>query len=189
MFYTMRYESPIGDSLLASDGTHLVGLWLEGQKHYCPLKEPLQEKDSDVILRQTKEWLDYYFVGEHPEISELPLRPMGSDFRRQVWEILVRIPYGEVMTYGEIAGIIARENNIEHMSAQAVGGAVGHNPISIIIPCHRVVGANGSLTGYAGGVEKKRWLLQHEGVMAYGFERTGEKTKNRYSNYLSVIER
>lgn len=163
MYYTMRYESPIGDCLLVSDGTHLVGLWLEGQKYYCPFKEPMQEDESNDILRKTRGWLDCYFAGEHPKISELPLRPTGSEFRRQVWEILLGIPYGEVMTYGEIAKILASKKRISNMSAQAVGGAVGHNPISIIIPCHRVVGANGSLTGYAGGVEKKRWLLQHEG--------------------------
>lgn len=170
MFYTMRYESPVGDCLLVSDGTHLVGLWLEGQKYYCPLKEPMQEDESNDILRKTREWLDCYFVGEHPEISKLPLRPDGSEFRRQVWEVLMRIPYGEVMTYGEIAKILAGKKHINNMSAQAVGGAVGHNPISIIIPCHRVIGANGSLTGYAGGLEKKRWLLQHEGVKVYGVE-------------------
>lgn len=165
MFYSMKYESPIGKCLLVSDKKHLVGVWLEGQKYYCPLKEPFQENDNDDVLRKTKIWLEQYFAGNQPDISELPLRPIGSDFRQQVWKILAGIPYGEVMTYGEIARIIEEKNNIEKMSAQAIGGAVGHNPISIIIPCHRVVGANGSLTGYAGGLEKKRWLLQHEGVI------------------------
>lgn len=165
MFYSMKYESPIGKCLLVSDKKHLVGVWLEGQKYYCPLKEPLQENDNYAVLRKTKAWLEQYFAGNQPDISELPLRPIGSDFRQQVWKILAGIPYGEVMTYGEIARIIEEKNNIEKMSAQAIGGAVGHNPISIIIPCHRVVGANGSLTGYAGGLEKKRWLLQHEGVI------------------------
>lgn len=161
----MKYESPIGKCLLVSDKKHLVGVWLEGQKYYCPLKEPFQENDNDAVLRKTKAWLEQYFAGNQPDISELPLRPIGSDFRQQVWKILTGIPYGEVMTYGDIARIIEEKNNIEKMSAQAIGGAVGHNPISIIIPCHRVVGANGSLTGYAGGLEKKRWLLQHEGII------------------------
>lgn len=165
MFYSMKYESPIGKCLLVSDKKHLVGVWLEGQKYYCPLKEPFQENDNDAVLRKTKAWLEQYFAGNQPDISELPLRPIGSDFRQQVWKILTGIPYGEVMTYGDIARIIEEKNNIEKMSAQAIGGAVGHNPISIIIPCHRVVGANGSLTGYAGGLEKKRWLLQHEGII------------------------
>lgn len=165
MFYSMKYESPIGKCLLVSDKKHLVGVWLEGQKYYCPLKEPFHENDNDAVLRKTKAWLEQYFAGNQPDISELPLRPIGSDFRQQVWKILTGIPYGEVMTYGDIARIIEEKNNIEKMSAQAIGGAVGHNPISIIIPCHRVVGANGSLTGYAGGLEKKRWLLQHEGII------------------------
>lgn len=162
MFYKTKYESPIGTCLIVSDREHLVGLWLEGQKYFCPLKDAIREDEEDIILRKTKTWLDRYFAGERPENNELPLKPDGSDFRRQVWEILVRIPYGEVMTYGEIARILAKKNHIDNMSAQAIGGAVGHNPISIIIPCHRVVGADGSLTGYAGGLEKKQWLLEHE---------------------------
>ena len=168
MFFSMEYESPIGKCLLVSDKKHLVGLWFEGQKYYCPLKESIQDTDSCDILERTKVWLDSYFAGNRPEVSELPLKPIGSEFRQQVWQILTEIPYGEVMTYGLIARIIAQRNHIEKMSAQAIGGAVGHNPISIIIPCHRVVGAHGSLTGYAGGLEKKRWLLQHEGDRLIG---------------------
>ena len=108
--------------------------------------------------------LDRYFAGEKPEISELPLAPIGGEFRQAVWKILCEIPYGQVTTYGEIAKKIAAQRNRKTMSAQAVGGAVGHNPISIIIPCHRVVGSNGSLTGYAGGIDLKIKLLEHEGV-------------------------
>lgn len=111
-----------------------------------------------------KKWLDRYFNGEKPKISEIDLSPKGSEFAKKVWEILCKIPYGEVTTYGEIAKKIAKTMNKDKMSAQAVGGAVGHNPISIIIPCHRVVGSNGSLTGYAGGIDKKISLLKHEGV-------------------------
>ena len=113
---------------------------------------------------QAKEWLDRYFAGEKPRISELKLEPAGSEFRKAVWEALCQIPYGEVVTYGELAQKMAVLHNRERMSAQAVGGAVGHNAISIIIPCHRVVGANGSLTGYAGGIDKKIKLLTHEGA-------------------------
>ena len=116
------------------------------------------------MLLQAKKWLDRYCNGEKPDISELPLAPMGSDFRKEVWDILCTIPYGEVMTYGQIADIIAKRHGKAKMSAQAVGGAVGHNPVSLIIPCHRVVGTNGSLTGYAGGLGKKITLLKHEGV-------------------------
>ncbi|MCI9156887.1 MAG: methylated-DNA--[protein]-cysteine S-methyltransferase, partial [Lawsonibacter sp.] len=109
-------------------------------------------------------WLDRYFAGERPAISELPLAPIGSEFRKEVWQVLCEIPYGETTTYGEISQKIAARRGLERMSAQAVGGAVGHNPISIIVPCHRVVGSNGSLTGYAGGLQKKIKLLTHEGV-------------------------
>ena len=119
--------------------------------------------DSSV-LKQAKEWLDCYFRGEKMEISSLPLAPEGSEFRKAVWKILCEIPYGQVTTYGTIAKRIAAERKLEHMSAQAVGGAVGHNPVSIIIPCNRVIGADGSLTGYAGGIEKKIKLLQLEGL-------------------------
>ena len=116
------------------------------------------------VLKEAKEWLDRYFAGEKPLINELKLAPEGSDFRKAVWKILCEIPYGETFTYGEIAETLAKRNGVKKMSAQAVGGAVGHNPISIIIPCHRVVGKNGSLTGYAGGVDKKQKLLALEGA-------------------------
>ena len=164
MLYSTRYESPLGSCLIVADEQNLVGLWLEGQKYYYPSDETLQEDDNNIVLKKTKLWLEHYFAGCNPSISEIPLNPIGSDFRQDVWEILKTIPYGEVMTYGDIAKMIAKKHNKDKMSAQAVGGAVGHNPISIIVPCHRVIGRNGNLTGYAGGIQKKIWLLQHEGV-------------------------
>ncbi len=128
------------------------------------MKEEIKENKNERILIKTKKWLDEYFNGKKPEISELDLAPIGSEFAKNVWEILCEIPYGKVTTYGEIAKKMTKIMHKEKMSAQAVGGAVGHNPISIIIPCHRVVGANGSLTGYAGGIDKKIYLLKHEQV-------------------------
>ena len=165
MIYITYYNSPIGDILLASKNDKLIGLWIENQKYYLSgFKEELKEVDNNKILNKAKKWLDRYFDGEKPNINELELEPIGSDFRKSVWRILCNIPYGEVITYNDIAKEIAKEKGIKQMSAQAVGGAVGHNPISIIIPCHRVVGSNGSLTGYAGGVKKKKYLLEHEKV-------------------------
>lgn len=164
MIYKTHYKSPVGDILLASKNDKLIGLWIEGQKYYLGnLKEEIIENENEILIK-TKKWLDRYFNGEKPEISELELDPIGSDFRKSVWKILVEIPYGKVITYNDIAKEIAKQKGIETMSAQAVGGAVGHNPISIIIPCHRVVGTNGSLTGYAGGIDKKIKLLKHENV-------------------------
>ena len=128
------------------------------------MKEEIKENKNEKILIKTKKWLDEYFNGEKPKITELDLAPIGSAFAKNVWKILCEIPYGKVTTYGEIAKKMAKIMHKEKMSAQAVGGAVGHNPISIIIPCHRVVGANGSLTGYAGGIDKKIYLLKHEQV-------------------------
>jgi len=161
MYYSTTHPSPIGLITLASDGTgtNLVGLWLEGQKyHGDTIPEAMTEKDNLPIFDAAKHWLDRYFASEKPAISELPLSPIGGAFRQGVWGILCEIPYGGVMTYGEIA------KRLGCRSSQAVGGAVGHNPISIIIPCHRVVGTNGSLTGYAGGVQIKITLLELEGV-------------------------
>ena len=165
MYYAAFYRSPIGRLLLVSDEKNLIGLWIEGQKYYLgSLAQQPEENGSIPILRQTKTWLDRYFGGEQPDISELSLAPTGGNFRQEVWKILCGIPYGQTMTYGEIAREIAPRLGRQHMSAQAVGGAVGHNPISIVIPCHRVVGTCGSLTGYAGGIDKKLRLLQWEGV-------------------------
>ena len=163
--YKSRYNSPIGNITLASDGKNLTGLWFEGQKYFgYTVNVKMAENNKLEIFKNTKNWLDRYFTGKRPKISELPLAPTGSDFRKNVWQILCKIPYGKVCTYGDIAQIIAKEQNIGKMSAQAVGGAIGHNPISIIIPCHRVVVSNGNLTGYAGGINTKTKLLEHEGV-------------------------
>lgn len=163
MLYTMRYESPVGELLLAEKEQALVGVWMEGQKYYpCHLQEEMQQDVHSKILCQTKDWLDRYFKGERPSADEIVRNPKGSEFQKEVWNILCQIPYGETMTYGAIAQKIAAARGLKRMSAQAVGGAVGHNPISIIVPCHRVVGSNGSLTGYAGGLEKKLKLLTLE---------------------------
>ncbi len=166
IYYKTTCISPVGSYTLACDDKeNLVGLWLEGQKYFGGTVEAeMIENNSLEIFKKTKKWLDRYFKGKKPEISELPLAPNGNDFRQRVWQILCEIPYGEICTYGDIAKIIAKENGKERMSAQAIGGAVGHNPISIIIPCHRVVSSNGSLTGYAGGIKTKLKLLEHEGV-------------------------
>jgi methylated-DNA-[protein]-cysteine S-methyltransferase len=150
---------------LACDNNNLVGLWMDGQKyHGDTIPDSMAKKDDMPVFKITKKWLDRYFIGERPAISELPLAPIGGEFRQNVWNILCEIPYGEVITYGDIAKKIAVKMDKESMSSQAVGGAVGHNPISIIIPCHRVVGANGSLTGYAGGLAVKTKLLELEGA-------------------------
>ena len=162
------YQSPVGTLTLAGDDSHLAGLWIEGQKYFGgSLTQPMTAADPHRLpapLASACGWLDRYFSGAKPLPSELPLAPAGSDFRQLVWKILCEIPYGEVMTYGQIAQEAARLMGRPSMSGQAVGNAVGHNPISIIIPCHRVVGTNGSLTGYAGGIPKKIQLLKHEGV-------------------------
>ncbi|MBU5626281.1 methylated-DNA--[protein]-cysteine S-methyltransferase [Oscillibacter sp. MSJ-2] len=165
MYHSTTYPSPVGTLTLACDGSHLAGLWLEGQKYYGgSLTEELVPADDLPVLNAAKEWLDRYFAGQRPSCHELPLRPAGSPFRQLIWELLREIPYGQVVTYGEIARRAAARLHRETMSAQAVGGAVGHNPISIIVPCHRVVGADGSLTGYAGGIPVKKKLLEIEGA-------------------------
>lgn len=157
MLFLTHYASPLGPILLAADETGLTGLWFEGQKYFPSfLGVDYQEKETP-ILTETVRWLDVYFSGKDPDILP-PLHPQGSPFRQAVWNILLTIPRGQTMTYGEIA------RRLGVHSAQAVGGAVGHNPISILIPCHRVVGSDGSLTGYAGGVERKARLLQLEGA-------------------------
>lgn len=163
MIYTSTYTTPIGDVLLASKNNELIGLWFEGQKYYLnSINEEMQVKNEEEILKKTKNWLDRYFKGEKPSIKEIKINPSGSDFRKEVWKILCKIPYGQTITYKEIAEKLAKERGLKSMSAQAVGGAVGHNPISIIIPCHRVVGSDGKLTGYAGGLDKKEYLLKLE---------------------------
>ena len=165
MIYISHYPSPLGDILLASKNNELIGLWFEGQKYYlASINEEMQEKNDEEIFLKTKNWLDRYFKGRQPNIKELSLNPIGSDFRKKVWKILCDIPYGKTITYKEIAEKLAKEKGLKSMSAQAIGGAVGHNPISIIIPCHRVVGSNGKLTGYAGGLDKKEYLLKLEKI-------------------------
>lgn len=162
MINVKHYTSPIGDILLASRNKKLIGSWFKGQKYYLAnVSDEIIEKDDETLIK-TEEWLDAYFSGEKPLINELDLEPAGTEFRKEVWNILCEIPYGKTTTYKDIADQIAKKRGIEKMSAQAVGGAVGHNPISIIIPCHRVVGSNGDLTGYAAGIEKKKFLLKHE---------------------------
>ena len=160
--YLQNAESPMGELFLTSDGTALTGLWMKGQKHagfsgqYTYLEAPL------AIFDETKRWLDRYFEGKQPDFS-IPVKLSGSTFQEQVWEILQKIPYGKLTSYGQIARLIQAKTG-SRVSAQAVGGAVGRNPVSILVPCHRVVGGDGSLTGYAGGLDKKEFLLQLEGI-------------------------
>lgn len=161
--YLSEYESPVGVLTLASDGRAVCGLWLDEQRyHGATLPGEVVRDDDAAGFAELRKWLDAYFSGTPQPIESVPLRPIGSEFQRAVWTKLVAIPYGELSTYGSIAAEIKRERG--KASARAVGGAVGRNPISIIIPCHRVVGSNGSLTGYAGGLARKIWLLEHEGI-------------------------
>ena len=155
MDYTYHYSSPLGGITLASDGEALTGLWFDGQKYFADTLDAEHCEKPLPIFDETAKWLDLYFAGIVPDFTP-KLSPRGTSFRRRVWDVLLTIPYGQTMTYGEIAKALGCR------SSQAVGGAVGHNPISLIIPCHRVVGADGSLTGYAGGVDKKRRLLEME---------------------------
>lgn len=163
MQYTSKYQSPLGPILLAGDDEGLTGLWFEGQKYYALYLDKENEEKETEILKDAKRWLDIYFSGKEPNFK-IPLHFTGTDFQNEVWEILYQIPYGKTMTYGKIANILAKRKGLSRMSAQAVGGAVGHNEISIIVPCHRVVGSQGSLTGYAGGIDKKVALLKLEKV-------------------------
>jgi methylated-DNA-[protein]-cysteine S-methyltransferase len=165
MYYRTTYQSPVGLLTFVSDGANLVGLWIEEQKYFAAtLSEEAAEAGDIPVLDKTRDWLARYFAGKKPSAYELPLAPAGSLFKQEVWGILRAIPYGKVVSYGNIAKMLAEKEGKASMSPQAVGGAVGHNPISVIIPCHRVVGANGSLTGYAGGIATKVRLLEHEGV-------------------------
>ena len=165
MYYSTTCSSPVGMLTLASDGNNLTGLWIEGQKYHGNTMEgELVENKEIPVFERPRTWLDSDVAGGKPAVSDIPLAPVGGEFRQEVWKILCQIPYGSVITYGDIAKLIAEKRNRPGMSGQAVGGAVGHNPISIIIPCHRVVGSNGSLTGYAAGIDKKIQLLKLEGV-------------------------
>lgn len=161
MTYTQHYDSPLGGILLAADDVGLTRLWFDGQKYFARGLSNERIAQETSVLAEVKRWLDIYFTGKAPDFTP-PLHPIGSAFRRSVWEILLQIPYGQTTTYGEIARQLSKKQGLERMSAQAVGGAVGHNEISIIIPCHRVVGADGNLTGYAGGIGKKEKLLELE---------------------------
>ena len=163
MDFTHHCDSPLGGITLASDGQSLTGLWFDAQKHFAATLSEAREEKTFPVFRETTHWLELYFGGVAPEFTP-KLAPRGTAFQRIVWEILLTIPFGHIMTYGEIAGIAAKRMARPRMSAQAVGGAVGRNPISLIIPCHRVVGARGSLTGYAGGLDKKEYLLRLERV-------------------------
>lgn len=164
MQYTTIYQSPVGEILLAADGIGLTGLWFKGEKYYALNLDKEHEEKEVPVFEEVKHWLDIYFTGKDPDFIP-PVHIIGTPFRMEVWEILRRIPYGETTTYGEIAKKIAEKKGLKRMSAQAVGNAVGHNEISIIVPCHRVVGTNGSLTGYAGGIDKKIALLKLEGAL------------------------
>ena len=168
MHYLSHYESPLGAMTMASDGEHLTGLWFDGQKY------DRSTIDGDAVLKpylpvflRTTQWLDTYFEGADPGFTP-PIRVEGSDFREMVTSIMLSIPFGTTSTYAQIAAEVTRRTGREQMSAQAVGGAVGHNPITLIVPCHRVVATNGSLRGYAGGVDRKERLLEMEGVNMAG---------------------
>ena len=161
MEFTWHYDSPLGGITLASNGEALTGLWFDGQKYFADVLEDESMEKELPVFALTCRWLDIYFSGRQPDFTP-PLRLKTTAFRKDVWDILLTIPFGETMTYGEIASRIVEKKGIGQMSAQAVGGAVAHNPISLIIPCHRVVGTNGSLTGYAGGLDRKAWLLDME---------------------------
>lgn len=165
MFYTTEYPSPVGLITIAAHQEKLVGLWIKNQKYFGETVTQVLIRNANLpIFNHTQKWLDNYFAGKSPSTNQLALAPSGSEFRQIVWQILCQIPYGELITYGEIAKQVAQKMNKTRMSAQAIGGAVGHNPISIIIPCHRVVGSDGNLTGYAGGIDTKIQLLTLEGV-------------------------
>lgn len=163
--YVAQYDSPLGKLTLAGGAAGLTGLWLEGQKYFGRGLAPDPVRREDLApFSAARQWLDRYFAGERPRGRELPLSPRGTPFQHLIWSLLLDIPWGETVTYGALARRAAVQLGRPHMSAQAVGGAVGRNPIAIIIPCHRVVGADGSLTGYAGGLERKQWLLRWEGA-------------------------
>ena len=168
MTFTQHYDSPLGGILLASDEIGLTGLWFDGQKYFAHNLPTERIEQNTPVLAEAMRWLNIYFTGKEPDFLP-PLHPIGSTFRQSVWEILLQIPYGQTTTYGEIARRLAERQGLAQMSARAVGGAVGHNEISIMIPCHRVVGTNGSLTGFAGGIDRKIKLLTLEGADMSGF--------------------
>lgn len=178
MQYISWYRSPLGEILLAADEVGLIGLWFAGQKYFARGLKARHEERESPVLEQAKAWLESYFAGREPDIR-VPLHLLGTDFQRAIWDILLSIPYGQRMTYGQIARRFAERNGKSAAWAQAVGGAVSRNPVSVIVPCHRVVGADGGLTGYAGGIQKKMALL--------GLESLGEKALANYGR-SDIIE-
>lgn len=158
------YDSLIGMMSIAADEEGIVGIWFKGQKYEQSTLDEQYKKQDTPIIDQAKKWLDQYFEGKNPDFTP-PLHLIGTSFQITIWQELMKIPYGKTTTYKDIAQIVAKQAGLTAMSAQAVGGAVGHNPISIIVPCHRVLGSNGSLTGYAGGLDRKRYLLELEGAL------------------------
>jgi len=164
MRHTHRYQSPLGEILLAADDVGLTGLWfVENQRHMGEGLSPEAEEKPSPFFDEAVRWLDIYFAGRDPGFTPT-LHLTGSAFRNRVGALLLEIPYGQTVTYGDLARAIARERGLERFSSRAVGGAVGHNPISLIVPCHRVIGSDGSLTGYGGGIERKTALLKLEGI-------------------------
>lgn len=155
-YFTAHYNSPLGGMTMASDGQSLAALWFEGTREDARFANRVPATTMLPVFDETRRWLDLYFAGEKPDFTP-PLAPEGTAFQRRVWDILLAIPYGKTVSYGDIARCVSPT-----MSAQAIGGAVGRNPIGIIIPCHRVIGADGSLIGYGGGLERKRWMLDME---------------------------
>ena len=160
MNYISTYKSILGNIIITADDIGLTGLWFEKQKYFPENISDYKEKETEILL-STKKWLDIYFSCKKPDYIP-PLNLNGTEFRKKVWKILLEIPYGKTTTYGEIAKKLAKDTGKKTMSSQAIGGAIAHNPISIIIPCHRVIGSDGSLTGYAGGIDRKRKLLELE---------------------------
>lgn len=161
MQYISHYQSPLGSILLAANHNRLIGLWFDGQKYFAYCLDKTHKEKEIPLFQSVKRWLDMYFSGREPDFS-IPLHFTGTAFQHEVWQNLCAIPYGKMITYGQIAEQIALKRGLPRPSAQAVGNAVGHNNISILVPCHRVIGKNGSLTGYAGGMDKKLKLLSLE---------------------------
>lgn len=168
-YASCTYDSPLGQLTLAAGDDGLKGLWLDGQRYFGGTLDAPMEIAANQHLKDACAWLDEYFAGGNPDIGALSIAPLGSEFRKAVWQLLREIPLGQVRTYGELARDVAERMGKTRSSARAVGGAVGHNPVSIIVPCHRVVGAGGNLTGFGGGIKRKLWLLEHEGVDCSGF--------------------
>jgi len=157
-----RYASPLGEIVLTADEVGITGLWFQGQKGAGAA--PDRAGAGGDFLAAAREWLDTYFQGRDPGPIP-PVHLAGTEFQRAVWDLLLEIPYGQTVTYGSLARRVAAARGLARMSAQAVGGAVGRNPVSILVPCHRVVGQDGSLTGYAGGLPRKAALLRLEGIV------------------------